>query len=43
MRQSWFREADGHSAGQEIPYLVWNPKIGNSTQQLHSDLVKFTH
>jgi len=27
MKQSPIWEADNHSAGQEIPVLLWNPKI----------------
>jgi hypothetical protein len=27
MEQSPFREADSHSASQEIPNLLWNPKV----------------
>jgi hypothetical protein len=29
MQQSSFWEADSRLAGQEIPRLIWNPKIGN--------------
>jgi hypothetical protein len=43
MQQSSFREADNHTAGQEIPHVIWNPKIGNSTRQLQSELLKSTH
>jgi len=27
MKQSPSREADSHSASQDIPYIVWDPKV----------------
>jgi hypothetical protein len=36
MEQSPFWEADGHSASEEITYLLWNPKVHYSA---HKSLV----
>jgi hypothetical protein len=34
MEQSPSWEANSHSAGQEIPHLLWNPKVHYSVQNI---------
>jgi hypothetical protein len=47
MEQGPSSEADGHSAGQEIPRLLWNPKVNFCSQEpatgAYSQPVEFIH